>query len=103
MVSAVGCLVLGLVLLASAILKLADRHGTQSALATYGIRGSARGVWAALVAVEAALGVAVATGWDAAAYAAAGLFVVFAIAQVAALATGRAGAPCGRQPPAPRG
>ena len=94
MVSVVGCLVLGLVLLASASLKLADRHGTQTALATYGIRAGARAVWAALVALEAALGVAVASGWDAAAYAAAGLLAVFAVAQVVALATGRGGAPC---------
>jgi methylamine utilization protein MauE len=96
MVSVVACLVLGLVLLASAILKLVDRHGTQAALSTYGIRaaGPARASWAALVAVEAVLGVAVAAGSDAAAYGAAGLFGLFAVAQVAALATGRGGAPC---------
>ena len=94
MVSVVGCLVLGFVLLASATLKLADRRGTQAALATYGIRAGARGVWAALVAVEGALGVAVATGWAAAAYATAGLMGVFAVAQIVALASGRGGAPC---------
>jgi hypothetical protein len=94
MVSVVACLVLGLVLLASALLKLADREGTQAALGTYGIRSGARAVWAALVAVEAALGVAVAAGSDAGAYAGAGLLGLFAVAQVVALATGRAGAPC---------
>jgi Methylamine utilisation protein MauE len=96
MVSVVACLVLGLVLLASAALKLADRHGTQAALATYGIRaaGPARAVWGALVAVELVLGVGVAAGVDAAAYAASALFAVFAVAQIAALATGRGGAPC---------
>ena len=96
MVSVVACLVLGLVLLASAALKLADRHGTQAALATYGIRaaGQARAVWGALVAVELVLGVGVAAGVDAAAYAASALFAVFAVAQIAALATGRGGAPC---------
>jgi hypothetical protein len=94
MVSVVACLVLGFVLLVSAALKLADRHGTQAALATYGIRSGARAVWAALVAVEVALGVAVAAGSDAAAYAGAALMLVFAAAQVVALATGRAGAPC---------
>jgi hypothetical protein len=94
MLSVVACLVLGLVLLASAVLKLADRHGTQSALATYGIRSGASLVWGALVTVEAGLGVAVAAGVDAAAYAGAGLMVVFAVAQGAALATGRGGAPC---------
>jgi methylamine utilization protein MauE len=96
MVSVAACLVLGFVLLASAILKLVDRHGAQAALGTYGIRaaGLARATWAALVAVEAVLGVAVAAGSDAAAYAAAGLFGLFAVAQVTALATGRGGAPC---------
>jgi hypothetical protein len=96
MVSVVACLVLGLVLLASAALKLADRHGTQAALATYGIRaaGLARAAWGALVAAELVLGVGVAAGVDAAAYAASALFAVFAVAQIAALATGRGGAPC---------
>jgi hypothetical protein len=96
MVSVVACLILGLVLLASATAKLVDRHGTQASLATYGIRtpGAARAVWTALVAVEAVLGVAVAAGLDAAAYVAAGLCAAFAVAQIAALASGRAGAPC---------
>jgi Methylamine utilisation protein MauE len=94
MVSVVACLVLGLVLLASATLKLADRHGTQAALGTYGIRSGARAVWTALVAVEAALGVAVAAGSNAAAYAGAALLAIFAVAQVVALARGRGGAPC---------
>jgi hypothetical protein len=94
MVSVVACLVLGFVLLASATMKLADRHGTQAALATYGIRSGARFVWGALVAIELALGGGVAAGLDAAAYAASALLVVFALAQVGALATGRAGAPC---------
>ena len=96
MVSVVACLVLGLVLLASAILKVADRHGTQAALATYGIRsaGAASATWTALVVVEAGLGVAVAAGADAAAYAGAALLGLFAVAQVVALATGRGGAPC---------
>ncbi len=93
MVSVVACLCLGLVLLASAVLKLADPAGTRAALATYGI--PARGVaWGALVAVEAALGVGVAAGFDAAAYAAATLLALFCGAQAVALASGRAGAPC---------
>lgn len=96
MVSVVACLVLGLVLLASAVLKLVDPVGTRAALATYGVRGEgfARAIWGALIAVEAALGVAVAAGVDAAAYAAAGLLAAFCAAQAAALAAGRAGAPC---------
>jgi hypothetical protein len=94
MVSVAACLVLGFVLLASAVLKLADRHGTQAALATYGIRSRAPLAWGALVAIELVLGVAVTAGLDAAAYAAAVLMAVFAAAQTAALASGRGGAPC---------
>jgi hypothetical protein len=94
MVSVAACLVLGLVLLASAVLKLADRHGTQAALATYGIRSGAPLAWGALIAIELVLGVAVAAGLDAAAYAAALLMAVFAAEQTAALASGRGGAPC---------
>jgi hypothetical protein len=94
MVAVAACLVLGLVLLASALLKLADPVGTRSALATYGVVRSSTLVWAALVAIEAALAVGVAAGLDAAAYAAATLLAVFTAAQAAALMTGRAGAPC---------
>jgi methylamine utilization protein MauE len=94
MVSVVACLVLGLVLVASAVLKLADRQGTQAALATYGIRARAPAVWAALIVVEAGLGVTVAAGVDAAPYAAAGLTAAFAAVQAVALARGRGGAPC---------
>ena len=96
MVSVVACLVLGLVLLASAVLKLVDPAGTRAALATYGVRREelARMLWAALVAAEAALAVGVGAGVDAAAYAAAGLLAVFCAAQAVALATGRSGAPC---------
>jgi uncharacterized membrane protein YphA (DoxX/SURF4 family) len=93
MVSVVACLALGIVLLTSAVLKVADPAGTRAALATYGIRPR-RAAWAALVAVEAALGVAVAAGLDVAAYAAAGLLAAFTAAQAVALASGRGGAPC---------
>jgi Methylamine utilisation protein MauE len=96
MVSVVACLVLGLVLLASAVLKLMDPSGTRAALATYGVRREelARVLWAALVAVEAVLAVGVGAGVDAAAYAAGALLAAFCAAQAAALAGGRAGAPC---------
>jgi methylamine utilization protein MauE len=96
MVSVVACLVLGLVLLASASLKLIDPSGTRAALATYGVRREelAGALWGALVAVEAALAVAVGAGIDAAAYAAGSLLAVFCAAQAAALAGGRGGAPC---------
>jgi hypothetical protein len=96
MVSVVACLVLGLVLLASAVSKLVDPFGSRAALATYGVRSerAARGVWAAPVGVELALAVGVGAGLDAAAYAAGGLLTVFCAAQAAALASGRGGAPC---------
>ena len=66
MVAVVACLVLGLVLLTSAVLKLMDPAGTRAALATYGVRHDGF-VWAALVAIEATLAVGVAAGIDAAA------------------------------------
>jgi Methylamine utilisation protein MauE len=96
MVSVVACLVLGLVLLASAVLKLADAGGTRGALATYGIRSerAARIAWGVLIGVELVLAVAVGAGIDAAAYAAAGLLALFCAAQATLLATGRGGAPC---------
>ena len=96
MVSVFACLALGSVLLASAVLKLVEPVGSRAALATYGVRspGAARGLWAALIAVEAALGIGVGAGVDAAAYAAGLLLAVFCAAQAAALATGRGGAPC---------
>jgi hypothetical protein len=96
MVSVVACLAGGLVLLASAVLKLVDAAGTRAALATYGIRrdGPRRVVWVALVAVEAGVGIGVAAGLDAAAYAAGALFAGFCVAQVGALMSGRSGAPC---------
>jgi hypothetical protein len=96
MVSVAACVALGLVLIASAVLKLVDGPGARSALATYGIR-SARGariVWAALVLVEVMLGIGVGAGLDGAAYAAAGLLAAFCAAQAWALMSGRAGAPC---------
>ena len=96
MPSVVACLVLGLVLLASAVLKVVDGAGARAALATYGIRSpdAAHRVWAALVAVEVALGLAVAAGSDTAAYAAAALLTAFCAAQAVVLMRGRAGAPC---------
>jgi hypothetical protein len=96
MVSVVACLVLGLVLLASASLKLIDPSGTRAALATYGVRNEqlARVFWGALVGFEAVLAVGVGAGNDGAAYAAGALLAVFCAAQAVALAGGRGGAPC---------
>src|SRR5215217_1773796 len=95
MVAVVLSLLLGAVLFASAALKLADGPRTRLALGTYGLRGESASVaWAALIAVEPVLGVAVAAGVDSAAWAAGALFAVFAAAQAAVLMSGRAGAPC---------
>ena len=94
MLSVAVCLALGLVLLASAVLKVVDRPGTQSALATYGIRRGAPVVWALIVGAELVLAVGVGAGLDAAAYAAAALMALFAGAQAVALGRGRGGAPC---------
>jgi len=94
MLSVAVCLALGLVLLASAVLKVVDRPGTQSALATYGIRRGAPVVWALIVGAELVLAVGVGAGLDAAAYAAAALMALFAGSKAVALARGRGGAPC---------
>jgi hypothetical protein len=94
MTSVVACLALGLVLLVSAALKLADVPGTRAALGTYGVVRRAGVVLAALVAVELVLAVGVGAGLDAFAYAASLLFTVFCSAQIAVLMSGRAGAPC---------
>jgi hypothetical protein len=96
MVSVVACLAGALVLLGSVVLKFAGGAASRDALATYGLRGEdAARAWAALVALEAGLAVGVAVGNDGAAWAAAGLMAVFAVAQSVALARGRGGRPCG--------
>ena len=51
-------------------------------------------MWAALIALEIGLGAAVAAGVDAAAQAAALLMAGACVAQVGAIAAGRAGSPC---------
>src|SRR3954465_6668234 len=96
MVSVVACLVLWLVLLAAAGLKLAGGAGARAALGTYGLYGrTATGAWAALIGVEAALGVAVGAGVGVAAEAAGLLMAGAALVQLGAIHVGRAGAPCG--------
>jgi hypothetical protein len=96
MVSVVGCLVLGLVLLAAAGLKAFGGASARAALATYGIHARlAWVVWAALIAAETALGITVAVGLDWAAQAAALFLAGACLVQVGAIAAGRTGAPCG--------
>jgi methylamine utilization protein MauE len=89
-------LVLAGILVASAGSKLAGARSSQAALATFGIEDVRlrRLAWGGLVAVELVLGAGVAADFSAAAYAAAGLMVVFAGALGVALARGRAGSPC---------
>jgi hypothetical protein len=92
----VAWLGLGIVLLVAAALKAADRTGTMVAITGYGIPGRlAVPAWAAVVAGEAALGAALLAGSELAAYAAAALLGAFMVAQLAALAQGGAGTPCG--------
>jgi hypothetical protein len=88
--------VLGMVLAGAALAKLVSPRPGIAALSSYGFpEGRLRPIaWACLIATELVLGVAVALGSDAAAYAAAALMATFATLTVAALLRGRAGAPC---------
>ncbi|MFN8175805.1 MAG: MauE/DoxX family redox-associated membrane protein [Solirubrobacteraceae bacterium] len=96
-VRTVADVVLGAVLVGSALAKLAAPRASADGLATFGVRGAAsrRAAWALLVAAEASLGVLVALGSDAAALAAAALLACFAVALALALRRGLEGAPCG--------
>jgi methylamine utilization protein MauE len=87
---------LGIVLAGAALAKLRAPRESIAALSSFGFEdGPVRPIaWAALIAVELALAVAVVLGSDAAAYAAAGLMALFAVLTVAALLRGRSGAPC---------
>jgi hypothetical protein len=96
MASVVLSLLLAVVLLASAVLKLAGGARARAALGTYGLHGrAAAALWAALIVAETVLAVGVAAGVEAAAWAAAALMAAFTLAQAVALLSGRAGAPCG--------
>lgn len=97
MLATIADVLLGLVLLASASAKLAAPVRSQAALATFGLRTArTRGLaWGMATTAEASLGIGVALGIPAAAYAAAALMAAFAILLVRALRSGRAGQPCG--------
>jgi hypothetical protein len=84
------------VLAAAAITKLASPDSSAAALRTFGIErpGLRRVSWAGLICTELLLAAGVAAGIDAAAYAAAALLAAFGLALLAALRSGRAGAPC---------
>jgi hypothetical protein len=94
--TAVG-IALAAVLAVSAGFKLAAPGTAHTALATFGLAGDRLRwiAWALLVSTELSLAAGLAVGLDAAAYGAALLLAVFAVAQVLALRAGRGGAPCG--------
>lgn len=97
MLATVMDVVLGLLLLGSATAKLAAPARTRAALATFGL-GTPRAralAWDGAIAAELLLGIGVATGLDAAAYAAATLMLAFAALLARALRGGKAGQPCG--------
>jgi hypothetical protein len=89
--------VLGALLAAAPMLKLAAPRRTRAALAIFGVRGerAQRSVFAASVVVELGLAAGVVAGLDAAAWAAAALQLALAGLLVRALRAGWAGAPCG--------
>lgn len=84
-------------LLAAAAAKAIAGRSGRDALRSWGLAGArVRALaWGAAIAVEAALAVAVAAGVNGAALAAAALLGAFAVAHVAGVALGKAGAPCG--------
>jgi hypothetical protein len=89
-------LVLAALLLASAAAKLAAGEPGRRALASYGLHGRAAFAgWAATIALEALLGIAVAAGVPGSAEAAAVLLGLFTLLVVGAIVRGRAGQPCG--------
>ena len=96
MLSTLAGIALGGVLVASASLKLARPRESTAAMATFGFGTplARRIAWTVAVAAELILGVGVALGDDRAAYAAAGLMLLFALTLGSALMRGAAGAPC---------
>ena len=83
-------------LIAAAASKLADRTATALAAETFGLRGpAARHAWLALGALEAGLAAGLLGGAPWAPGATAAVLAGFTIAQAAAIAAGRGGAPCG--------
>jgi hypothetical protein len=83
-------------LVVAVLMKLREPRRSAAALSTFGFE-TGRSQWAALsmlTAAESVLAVGVASGSDAAAYAAALLMLMFAATLGSALMRGRAGAPC---------
>jgi hypothetical protein len=92
----VSRLILGGVLAAASVAKLASPESSRSSLASFGItEPRAQWVaWGALIVAELVLAAGVIAGSDAAAVGAAALMLVFAATIVGAILRGRAGAPC---------
>lgn len=97
MLATVADVLLGLVLLGSAVAKLVAPTRTRAALATFGLKTArARALaWGGVVACELAVGAGVMAGLDSAAWAAAALMLMFANLIERALHDGKAGQPCG--------
>ena len=89
-------LALGVVLGGAALAKLISPRASIASLESFGFApGPLRPLaWAGLIAIELALAVAVVLGSDSAAYAAAGLMLLFAALTAGAILRGRAGSPC---------
>jgi len=87
---------LGIVLAGAALAKLASPRASIASMDSFGFAGGPMRplAWAGLIAVELALAVAVVLGSDEAAYAAAGLMLLFAALTAGAILRGRAGSPC---------
>ena len=87
---------LGIVLASAALAKLGSPRASIASMDTFGFGGGPLRplAWAALIAVELALAVGVVLGSDDAAYAAAGLMLLFAALTTGAILRGRAGSPC---------
>jgi Methylamine utilisation protein MauE len=92
----VARLVLGGILAAASIAKLASPESSRSSLASFGIDDQrAQWVaWPSLIAAELVLAIGVIAGLDEAAIGAAALMLVFAATIVAAILRGWVGAPC---------
>lgn len=90
-------IVLGAVLVASAVLKLREPRSSAAGLATFGFEeGAVRWLaWGTLIVVELGLAAEVIAGSDPATWLAAALLTAFAALLVGAILRGRAGEPCG--------
>jgi hypothetical protein len=89
-------LILGGVLAAASVAKLASPESSRSALASFGIThpGAQWGAWASLIVAELLLAAGVIAGVEAAELGAAALMLLFAGTMAGAIMRGRAGAPC---------